>query len=107
MSKPGLKIKIDAKTNAVRIEPLESLWKEMRHTRATLIYLKTLLSKQGANTHKSIWQQEVIDLESSLTFIQKKFNENYLLGLCVLREFEITKYDRAFLEIAFTNQVQS
>jgi hypothetical protein len=90
------------------IEPIEGFWSEMKHTRATLLYLKALIEDKNAGKNfLENWNLEVHNLECILPSIEKNFCKAYLDSLCVLREFEIKKYDRAYLEIAFTKHLKT
>lgn len=95
-------IKVVCQDSDVVIQPIESLWNEIRHTRSTIAYIRALLDDDRPNRNFiGRWKQEIDKLQEKLRPLSEEFTRLYVASLCLLQEFEIKKYDRCYLEIAF------
>lgn len=82
------------------IQPLHAFWNDIRHIRGTLVFLKSLISENNSE-HKEYWQKEFNGLKQKLKELHESFLKAYKQSLCILKEFELNKYDRMYLEIMF------
>jgi hypothetical protein len=103
---PLVKIFLGKNEDEPIIQPVDKLWNDIRHTRSSIAFLKSLIEESQPNRgFIKYWQAEIEKLQEELKFVQNEFTQTYITSLCVLKEFEITKYDRAYLEIAFIHSL--
>jgi hypothetical protein len=108
MYQPAKKVIGYSQDGSVVLEPLAAICNEIRHTRSTMAFLRSLIEENKLPSGKLLWfsgwKNELSKLSERYEVLKQKFVQEYLSSINLVREFELRDYDRLYLEINFLNK---